>query len=665
MNRFFVIFMLLIIIATSGAGAYACFIYIPHKVERNVIGAINSFGFENPVFLSIEHAKNEIILQDISLDTARLNTIETLRIRYCVFAFLTNPNKAQDIIITGLRLSGKTSKNFAVDIDALTDDARIVSNLKNFPAKNIYIESAVLDLLSEEMGKINIKGKGAFIIDKKGKITLNAKTKLAAMQEKLAFNALLEASISRKEKINFKAQLSLISVDFPNMNIENGFGRIAGNYSYKNPSPVTKLVGDMQFSSLRWRNLPLKDVETSIDISDAYRRYDLKGNVRDLENIPWRARAIYTKENNLFNTNINISPDTLQDIQSFMGRNRQLAINAYLPEHLLDIASPIISIENFYSPSKNNVNGKVEVKFANSPFVINAKYRSNKRYPENIAGSIKMKKTIYNPDINSGKGVHFDISATGNFMIKNYYGKKLTVLWAANTIIHDGILTFGPLGIPKMRGVIFLGGSENEQKNRYHKLSFSLPLKESIKNEGELILNLDDGEAPILKQLNLKIYGGEIKTQDQLFKNGHIIEKNTLDVSNIDLKKLTTDARLAGIFMNGYMAGIIPFEIKDSTLHVTGGLLQNQDTGIIRLSKTMINGLFPDNTHHNALLREALENFHYEFFEIRLDGDLNDRVMMTINARGKNPKMKIKKPLDVNLQIETQISLLFNALIKE
>ncbi|MCK5384507.1 MAG: YdbH domain-containing protein [Alphaproteobacteria bacterium] len=659
MNRFFVIFLAFGFIAIGIASTYAYFIFIPEKVEQIVVSGINRFGFENPVFGSIKRENGQIILSDVALDSEHFSTIKELRIRFSVLKFLINRHKAQDITVHGLNLTGELSEDFVPFIAGWTDNSRIVESLQNFPAGKIYVESATMDLLSNKFGGIKIRGDGQLLISGDGTVSLKARA--TTKQKKLSFASKIEASIVANKDVHYKAKIEDCSVDLPNIGIKRGNGTIKGTSPY-DKEKTSSLVADLQLASLRWYDLPLKDVKANIKISDSLRQYTLEGSTFGTSNILWNATISNTNEDDLFRSSVTLSPGSLNDVQKFFGRNKKLGVNAYIPKALLNIPSPSIQIENSFDPQKKNIKGTLEVKYKDPAVVLNVNYHSVSKTPADIIGSIKMDKTTYRPAPEATDKTSFDLSALGNFTLKNF-STKPGFLWIAQTTVHSGTLDFGSVKIPDIQGSVLLGGSEAEQKKRVHTLDYTFPLKKEIAHKGTVFLNFSDTKKPLLEYFSLKIYGGEIKAQDPITKDGKILRKNTLDVSNINLENLTSDAQLAGIFVSGQLAGILPFEAKKGGMHVIGGLLQSQDTGIIRLSKTMTKGLFPGYTPKNIILRKALENFHYEFFEIRLDGDLNDRVMMTLNARGRNPGMKSKNFVDVNLQIETQISLLFKALM--
>ncbi len=130
------------------------------------------------------------------------------------------------------------------------------------------------------------------------------------------------------------------------------------------------------------------------------------------------------------------------------------------------------------------------------------------------------------------------------------------------------------------------------------------------------------------------------------------------------MNKFFADTGIKKFSISGEMGGILPLQRKDDKIYIKDGLLQSQEGGIVRLDESISNGLFPGSSKQMQKIRKALKNYHYEFFELRLDGKLSGAVMMTLSARGRNPDMKNKKPVELKLQIETELSLLFKPLLK-
>lgn len=654
-----------LIAACVVSALYAYFFYIPGEVERRVIGSFNQLGFKSPSFSSLEHSTNKIIIRDVSLDDQRFGIIESVIIRYSALDFLTNNGRGNSVAIKGMKLTGELSKDNTPVMASWQNNAQLMQNLQHFPVDNISIEDAVFDLFSESLGGIRIQADGQINISAAQDMSIKAH--LRSQQKRLTFSSKLEGSLEANDLLSVQADVEDFLLDLPAIQIRRGQGSLSGIFPFGDTDshpPSLSIKG--QLASLTWNNLPLRNIKVNAEVSPMQTsHYDLQGSTIGPETIEWRSNVLTTTgtdDSSLYRSNTQIMPASLGDLQSFLKRNTDLALDSPLPAILLQREAPVVTINNASNSNTKEKRGSMEIKFIDLPTVLNVEYRSDPDNELDLIGSTKVERTTFQPTVDGDDTTFFNFSALGNFTLRKYASAP-ELLWIAHTKVYDGLISFGSLNIPNIKGVIFLG-TDSAQKKK-HFLDFQFNLKSNIRQKGRLYLNLDDAASPLLGKLTLDIYDGTLEIRDPLIRQGRIARKNVLEVSNINLNTLARDARLPGVSVNGYLAGRIPFEEKDRGLYVTGGLLQSQDKGVIRLSNKITEGLFPDDTAKNERLRQALTNFHYEFFEIRIDGDLSDRVMITLSTRGKNPEIPTKDPVDVNLQIETPISVLFQSLLAQ
>jgi len=661
MKRFLLFIIIFGFVALCSAAAYAYFFYIPKIVEQKIIGSFNQFGFEDLTFKSLKHKSGQIILSDISLDSNRFSTIDELNIRFSLTKFIMNPDRAQEIFVKGLNLTGELSEGIIPTISGWQNNQKLLQSLQGFPAGKIIIRSATLDLLSKKFGGIKIRGNAKIDIQPSGEITIKART--TSTQKRLSFQSKIDASISSEKDLSFMMTMDDVSVDLPNTVIKRGHGELTGSYPLRADSTqILSLDGAIQLASMRWYNMPLGKINAKIEYNEKYRKFNLEGITFGPEKIQWQTTASHSLEDNINHSTTQITPNNLAEILEFLERNKSLSLNTEIPAPLLIIKNPRISIDNIIN-SKLETNGSVVVSFKKPKTSIKAQY-SLEPGSKDIIGSVKLEKATFRPSSKKPDGTFFNLSGSGEFTIKHFENIP-KLLWIGHTNIHTGALDFDALKIPNVKGFILLSDISNGEKTKEHYLNFKFPLKKNINHKGLISLNLNDPNNPLLDKLIVHIYGGTIKTQNPIVNSkGVINKKNSLNVANINLTSLIRDAGFSDVSITGALAGIIPIELNKAGIHANGALLQSQNSGIIKLPKNMINGLFPGNSPQIKELQVALENYHYEYFEIRFDGNLNDRVMMTLNAQGTNPYSKNKKPINVNLQIETQISLLFNSLLK-
>ncbi len=669
MKQIIIVFIALCFVSIMGAASYAYFVYIPDKVEKKIIESFNNFGFEELEIGKLERKSGQIILSQITLDKDKFSTIDQVNIEFSLTKFLISPYSAQNIIVSGMKLTGDLKDDNNLSISGWTNAQKILANLQNFPAGTITFEKSHLDLLTKSFGGIRIKFDA--MVNMKSTGTVEFKANLKTKQKKLGLSSKIEGNISSKGSVSLTSDIEDISINLPNISIKRGLAKFKAVHDLNYKDTSTNLIsGEIDLASLRWNDLPLSSVKGTVEYNFDYYKADISGSTFGTTPIKWKS-LIENKSEVIF-SETTIEPNKLEDVLTFLKQNKNLLLSKDIPKLILNTNQPVITIRNNYSRNPSKIVGDALIMVNHPKVSIKADYRTDKN--GDVAGSIKLDKTpvklhqveIIQDEENPERkdNTRFDISAFGEFSVKNISSAP-NIEWFVHTNILDGVLDYEVLELSKIKGSVFIGGNKNAKNKKVKPLPFKLPLKSSIPYSGKIRVNIDNKNRPILDKIALKIYGGKIITKYPILKDHTLAKKNSLTVSDINISDLINDAGFKNIFIQGKLGGVIPFEIKDGAMKVSGGILQSQNSGIIMLPEKMIAGLFPGNSRKMFNIRAALKNYHYEYFEIRLDGDLTDRVMMTLNARGRNPNIKNKESVDLNLQIETQISLLFKNLVRK
>ena len=141
--------------------------------------------------------------------------------------------------------------------------------------------------------------------------------------------------------------------------------------------------------------------------------------------------------------------------------------------------------------------------------------------------------------------------------------------------------------------------------------------------------------------------------------------KMVFKITDINLTDYLGGLNISGLTVYGHLGGVIPLIRTKGNVSIKDGLLQSQAPGIIKLPETLSNTLFPGSDPQMQTIREALNNYHYEFFELRFDGTVSGGVMVSLYSRGTNPDMVDKRPIEMNFQIETEISVLVEHMLAQ
>ncbi len=231
--------------------------------------------------------------------------------------------------------------------------------------------------------------------------------------------------------------------------------------------------------------------------------------------------------------------------------------------------------------------------------------------------------------------------------------------------MHDGFFKLPSLKFSNLSSVLQLSSSKKNSKGEKWGLSFKLPLKKQVSHTGKLYLS-KSGEPHGLNisGVHLQIYNGKIRLESPIVKDNNIQKANKIILTDLKLPRIFRDMGFNDITSWGEFGGVLPITFDGDNIQVKDGILQSQNSGIIKLPPYLISGLFSEGTTQSRKMRMVLNNYHYEYFEIRLDGLLNERVFITVNSRGYNPDLQDKAPVDIDFQIETQITELLKNILK-
>ena len=650
------IFVVVLTLMLGGAGSYAYFIYIPEKMEQKIIDNFNAFGFENPSFGKITRKSGEILFSDISLDKQHFSTIKEISVRFSLLKFLLNPDHAQKISIRHLDLTGELSDDLKLTISGWVDDKDFLQKFRSIPAAMISIEDSSIDLLSDQFGGIKVNFDAQVQLSNAQDIVI--KGRADSKQKNLGFHAKIDGTLSASGELSVETELEQISITHNDISVRRGAAKL--NFTHNTQDTTSDMSVETDISSVNWQNLPLRDVHATLEKSDN-NNYTLLayGKIFGAEKIDWETHI--SRVDGITETQSTITPTSITELFSFLQRNNHLKKQENFPAFILNFQQPTLSINT--TANKEVTDGDFKLLINEPNFEIGGSF-STMNKSENVLGLFSINETqVTSADDEQAHNVptQFQIATSGEFTIDNM--STIPALeWSVTTKINDGVLDYGALKIPNIHAK-FSYDSKTPKKTRKY-LNFKLPLKNNILQKGRINLNLFDENSPLLKSIQLNIYSGRIKTQAPLSKNGVLAKENKLIVSDINIAQLFHDSGFRNILITGQLGGVIPLKMDKGKMTVSGGILQSQGGGVIKLPKTVIAGLFPGQSRKMFRIRNALENYYYEYFEIRLDGDLNGRVMMTLKAQGYDPLSSDKEPVDLSLQIETQISLLFKNLLK-
>lgn len=627
------------------AGSYYYYFLIPEKVERKLLESIHSLGFEAFSFEAISKDREKITLRNVVLDKDNFSTIDEIVINFSLSQIFKS-DQARSIHINGMKLTGSIDEEkYDVTLDGFGKNSVLLDNINQLPAQSIIINDGRVDLMTDSFGGLTFNYQAE--LDRQADNSFDIVSKISTQQNKVGFHGKLTGAISSSSQYDFEAELEQLSLSLPHIRIRRGLAKIK-NSSNK----PTEFLVKPQFPSMVWNDFPLANISGDLIFSPQKHNANLNGSTFGENSISWGIST--TLKDGVYSSDAVLKSEVFGHILDFFYSNKNLT-SPLLPSALSGLKDPVLNIRSEF---KNGIiDGSLNFKSVDFKPNLNLSFDS-----DNSNSSINGRLSDFTIQIKAlNKKLIIPASFNLEYKLSDFWNdSELNI--ELSTKIENGTLDLGILDIGNISGNIAYGTGDKKQD--IHLLDFKLPLRSDVKHTGKLAVSLyGDSHFEILRGI-FGIYGGSIRAEKPLFKNNDVIYKNSLTVASIDLEPLFEDLGFDNIDVSGLFGGVIPIVIEDNALKANGAILQSENSGVIKLPEDVASSLFPGDSARLIKIRESLKNFHYEFFETRFDGDLNGRVLMTLKAKGRNPDLQDKDPVDLNLQIETKISSVLKRLLQ-
>jgi hypothetical protein len=165
---------------------------------------------------------------------------------------------------------------------------------------------------------------------------------------------------------------------------------------------------------------------------------------------------------------------------------------------------------------------------------------------------------------------------------------------------------------------------------------------------------LSDGRIDI-ESAEWSLAGGKIRTRG-VVDPGTPTQKLVLELEELELAKLLELADLDGLSGTGLLSGKVPIVRRGSTIEIRGGKLSGAEGGgLVQYLSGAFNAESTGSGQDMNVVFKALENFHYEAIEAKLDGDTDGPVILSIRLMGANPDYLDGHPVDFTLTVDCHL----------
>ncbi|MBK1639110.1 intermembrane phospholipid transport protein YdbH family protein, partial [Rhodothalassium salexigens] len=127
--------------------------------------------------------------------------------------------------------------------------------------------------------------------------------------------------------------------------------------------------------------------------------------------------------------------------------------------------------------------------------------------------------------------------------------------------------------------------------------------------------------------------------------------KATLAADGVSLGQLFQVAGIDGLAGDGTLEGRLPVRLGRDGIGVDDGVLQAATTGVLRYVPDQPPAFLQGDDVRTRMLRQALQNFHYDTLSLTLAGDSLARQVLTLSAAGNNPDFLDGHPVELNVSL--------------
>jgi len=225
----------------------------------------------------------------------------------------------------------------------------------------------------------------------------------------------------------------------------------------------------------------------------------------------------------------------------------------------------------------------------------------------------------------------------------------------ASTITDvNGTLTLESLMPPRTAGMQTLSAAT---------VSAGLPLTDVTVHAA---LTPDDAGQPEVHvaQVSGTLADGRLTAKDIRWRPAEIRVSAPVQVSGVSLGKLLAAMKIEGVSGTGELLGTIPLRISDGTVLLDDGVIQAVDNGILRIDPTGAEGLKAGGGEYVTMMLNALTNFRYETFTIRVNRPAPGEMRAAITLAGNNPDVLEGYPFLFNVTVSGDMRPLLTALAR-
>jgi hypothetical protein len=162
-----------------------------------------------------------------------------------------------------------------------------------------------------------------------------------------------------------------------------------------------------------------------------------------------------------------------------------------------------------------------------------------------------------------------------------------------------------------------------------------------------------------LDKVQAKLFGGRVWVEETVYHADQAYNELFVGVDGIQLSQLLQLAGYDAVQATGSIGGLLPLNVNSAGATMKRGMLAAKAPGGLFRYKAELS---TDVSPALAPVLAALENYHYDVFQLEADYLEDGELKLAMIFRGSNPTMQQGRPIHLNLNVTDNIPALLNSL---
>lgn len=173
-------------------------------------------------------------------------------------------------------------------------------------------------------------------------------------------------------------------------------------------------------------------------------------------------------------------------------------------------------------------------------------------------------------------------------------------------------------------------------------------------------IQLDSHDQSVtLDRLQAKLFGGRVWVEEAVYYANQAHNKLFVGVDGIELNQLLQHAGYDAVQATGSISGLLPLDVNSAGATMKRGMLAAKAPGGLFRYKAEVS---TDISPTVAPVLAALENYHYDVFQLEADYLDDGELQLAMIFRGSNPQVQQGRPIHLNLNVTDNIPALLKSL---